>query len=359
MIVLNIVDNKMKLEERIKMFKDIFSPKSGEKVLFIVDIPHDNINDSKAWIKRRELAKEWYKTFKKMGIKTKFIVDMLEYPATGTHNSPIPMDIIDIVKKSDLVIAMTEYSATSSLAPICLNKNNITRCASLPGVEKKMENTAFRADYNLVALYASSIEKLLNNSIEAHITFSTGDKIIIDLRNREAISDKGDCSKTGQFINLPSGEACKAPYEAFSDEFKIFGESKTEGILPVSIEGELVKYIVKNNRIIEIIGGNKKSEEMRLFFIENDTRRNIAELGIGCNPEAVITGNILEDEKVGLHIAYGMSSHLGGKVVSDMHQDICYSKGCPIEGTKLDLIHNNGSKTELIRDAKLRYDLLI
>jgi len=51
---------------------------------------------------------------------------------------------------------------------------------------------------------------------------------------------------------------------------------------------------------------------MRIFFAENDTRRNIAELGIGCNPKAVITGNILEDEKVGLHIAYGMSSHLGG-----------------------------------------------
>ena len=85
---------------------------------------------------------------------------------------------------------------------------------------------------------------------------------------------------------------------------------------------------------------------------------NIAELGIGCNPNAVITGNVLEDEKVGLHIAYGMSTFIGGKVKSDMHQDICYSKGCPVEGTTVVLTHKDGSKTELIQDATLRYELL-
>ena len=106
-------------------------------------------------------------------------------------------------------------------------------------------------------------------------------------------------------------------------------------------------------------GEGKKADEMRAYFKENDTRRNIAELGIGCNPKAVVTGSVLEDEKVGgLHIAYGLSSHLGGKVNSDVHQDICYPKGAPIEAKTLTLIHKDGSKTELIKDAMLRYDLL-
>jgi len=119
-----------------------------------------------------------------------------------------------------------------------------------------------------------------------------------------------------------------------------------------------VKYVIKNNKIVEVIGEGKKADEMRAFFTENESRRNIAELGIGCNPKAVITGNILEDEKVGLHIAYGMSPHIGGKVKSDMHQDICYSRSCPVEGTKVTLFNDDGSKTELIKDAMLRYDLL-
>jgi hypothetical protein len=53
-----------------------------------------------------------------------------------------------------------------------------------------------------------------------------------------------------------------------------------------------------------------------------------------------------------------MSTHLGGKVESDMHMDIVYAKGCPIEGTTVTLINADGTKIELIRDAILQYDLL-
>jgi aminopeptidase len=348
----------MNPKERIKMFKDVFAPKSGEKVLFLVDIPHDHIIDNTAWKERRALAQEWYTTFTEMGAKIGFSVNILKYEATGMSNSNIPDEIINIVSKSNLVIAMTEYSASASLISVCFSENSITRCASMPRVERRMEETAFRANYQQVKKYAISIAKMLNYSEGANIVFSTGDTLYIDLRNRIGDADTGDCTQTGQFINFPSGEACKAPYEAEKDEIDEFGKSKTQGIWPVSSNGELMKYVVKNNRIVDIIGNGKKAEEMRIFYAENDTRRNIAELGIGCNPKAVITGNTLEDEKVGLHIAYGMSIHLGGKVKSDVHSDICYSKGCPVEGTTVNLINGDGSKTEIIRNAMLRYDLL-
>ena len=97
---------------------------------------------------------------------------------------------------------------------------------------------------------------------------------------------------------------------------------------------------------------------MRVFFKEKESRRNIAELGIGCNPSAVVTGNPLEDEKVGLHIAYGQSSHLGGKIECDMHYDIIHTKGCPVVGITLRLTNKDGTTTEIIRDGSIRYELL-
>lgn len=348
----------MKHEEKIKMFNDVFAPKSGEKVLFMVDIPHDDVKDNEMWKDRREMAWEWYHIFKEMGNKSDFDVDILEFEATGMHNAFIPKDIMDVARKSNLLIAMTEYSASSSLIKICDAKDAITRGASLPQVERRMEETAFRADYSKVKKYAIAIQKMLNDAVGAEVSFSTGNHLYMDLRNRIAKSDTAECIKTGQGINFPSGEGYIAPYEAASDEISEFGESKTEGIWPVSYDGELVKYIIKNNKIVEIMGDGEKSEEMRKYFAENITRMNVAELGIGCNPKAVITGNVLEDEKVGLHIAYGMSSHIGGKVDSDMHLDICYSKGCPVEGTALTLINEDGTKTELIKNAMIRYDLL-
>ena len=348
----------MDFEEKIKMFQDVFAPKPKEKILFLIDIPHDTIQDNEAWKDRRIMAQEWYTIFKELGLNTGFSVNWLEYQATGVHNSPIPAEILNTVQKANLAIAMTEYSATSSLLPLCKIPGTITRCASMPGVERRMEKTAFTADYKQVKKIATTIAQMLNDAKGAEILFSTGDKLYVDLRNRIAHADTGDCTQTGQTINFPSGEACKVPYEATDNEININGASETKGHLPVNVNGDILKCVVKNNRIIDIIGQSTKADEMRRFLLENPTRRNLAELGVGCNPKAVITGNVLEDEKVGLHIAYGMSTHLGGKVQSDMHYDICYAKGCPVEGTSMVLLNTDNTKTQIIRKAILRYDLL-
>jgi len=60
------------------------------------------------------MVQDWYKTFKEISKKIGFSVNILEYKATDSHNSPSPKEIIDAVKNSHLVIAMTEYSASTS-----------------------------------------------------------------------------------------------------------------------------------------------------------------------------------------------------------------------------------------------------
>ena len=349
----------MKTEEKIKLFNDVFAPKPGEKILILIDVPHDHINDNENWKDRRKMAMEWYEIFKDMGKKNNFTIELMDFPATGLHNYIIPKKFIDIAMKMDLVIAMTEFSATSSLIKVAYSKKSKTRCTSMPNVERRMEKTAFRADYGKVNKYATAIEKILKNKIAADIIFSTGDRLHIDLRNRSPRKEAGDCTKPGSIINFPSGEAWSSPYEGAPDEIDTYGESKTEGIWPVDYSGDLVKFVIKNNKIFEVNGYGENADRMRKLLEENDSRRNIAELGIGCNPKAVVSGNPLEDEKVsGLHIAYGMSNHLGGKIKSDIHVDISYPKDAPIEATNLILIDKEGNKTELIKNSKLRYEIL-
>jgi leucyl aminopeptidase (aminopeptidase T) len=52
-------------------------------------------------------------------------------------------------------------------------------------------------------------------------------------------------------------------------------------------------------------------------------RRNLAELGIGTNPNARQPDNVLEAEKIKgtVHIAIGDNIHMGGQVESDLHED--------------------------------------
>jgi leucyl aminopeptidase (aminopeptidase T) len=348
----------MNKKDKIKLFQDVFAPKKDERIIILMDTYHDNIMDNKKWKERREMAHEWFEILQDMGNRLDFSTEILEYPATGIHNTPLPDYVVDKIKDYNLFIAMTEYSASSTLIQVTHSNQSHIRGASMPLVEKRMEKTAFTADYKIVQDYAASLKKMLNDAIGAKILFSTNETLFIDLRYRLALSEAGDCTKPGQCINFPSGEACIAPYEAVPEENIIYGESKSEGIWPVSYNGSILKYKIKNNSIFEVIGEGKKSDDMRNFFDEDYSHRNIAELGIGCNPKAIVTGNPLEDEKVGLHIAYGMSAHLGGKVQSNTHIDIIHAKGCPIEGRSLTLYYKDGTSIELIQNSKLRYSLL-
>ena len=95
----------------------------------------------------------------------------------------------------------------------------------------------------------------------------------------------------------------------------------------------------------------------------DDALRNVAELGLGVNDMAVVTGNVLEDEKVmGMHWALGRSDHIGGTVGPDdfqspenvIHQDFVYPMGGPIEISSLILIFEDGASEQIILDGSYK-----
>jgi leucyl aminopeptidase (aminopeptidase T) len=51
---------------------------------------------------------------------------------------------------------------------------------------------------------------------------------------------------------------------------------------------------------------------------------NLAELGVGTNDKATLTGNVLEDEKIlgTVHVAFGASAGIGGTVSVPIHLDV-------------------------------------
>ena len=346
--------------ERKKLLIDVFAPKLDEKILIIIDQPHDQIKSNPKWEARHQMAEEWKSTFAEINIEQNLNlqIDLISFPATGINNGPIPEDITNTAKQYNIIIAMTEFSATARLKPLADAPDSPIRVASMPGVEKRMEESALKADYQKVKKYALNLKKLLENSVTAHIVFSTGDVLDIDLRNRNAIADKGEFTQPGHSGNFPAGEAYKVPYEAIGDETEIFGQSLTKGILPFQYDNELVKFKIENNQITEIIGSGQKTEELKKYFDEKSCRRNIAELGIGCNPSAEVTGNILEDEKAGLHIAYGASAHFGGNNACDVHEDLVYAKGNPIEAEKLILKSKDNQACNLIKNHQIDYDYI-
>jgi leucyl aminopeptidase (aminopeptidase T) len=104
---------------------------------------------------------------------------------------------------------------------------------------------------------------------------------------------------------------------------------------PVRAEGRIVIDSLKINEedmappgtevTIENNLATSISEECRLAeaFREIKNATNLAEMGIGTNPEATIIGNLLQDEKVmgTCHFAFGDNMSYGGKTSSEIHWD--------------------------------------
>jgi len=155
-------------------------------------------------------------------------------------------------------------------------------------------------------------------------------------------------------INLPSGETFEVPYEG-SDRTPLRGPRAS---CP-SARGRDRRVPGRGEPDRRGLGQGPAAARHRKFFEEDPVRGNIAELAFGCNDRAVVTGNVLEDEKAGFHWAFGRSDHLGGTVGVDafrspatvVHQDIVYAKGSPISISRADLIAADGRRTTVIQDG--------
>ena len=65
---------------------------------------------------------------------------------------------------------------------------------------------------------------------------------------------------------------------------------------------------------------------------------NVAELGVGLNPNARLTGEMLEDEGVlgTIHIGIGTSHTLGGEIMAPTHYDLLmWEPTIEVDGTAI------------------------
>ncbi len=354
-----------------KFLVDVFDPVAGEKAVVMTDVPTSACPDRPHWQERRSMAVEWRSGLERLGRRIGFeVLPLVTYAATGANNADLPSEaeiaggkiptraILDDVS---LVLALTEFSPTAPLVDVCRRRPgaDVFRAASMPGIEKRMEATALAADYREVARRCRLLKEVLLTADRAEVEFSTGHRVLFDLRYRTCEADDGylhrDKSDDVPVINLPSGETFQVPYEGE----KPGAPSRTAGEIPVFNEGELAVFRVEANRIVDVVGSSGAADRYRRLFDEDPARRNVAELGFGCNDRAVVTGNVLEDEKAGFHWAYGRSDHLGGvqgiaqfkSPSTVVHEDIVYAAGNPVGIARADLIARDGTHRTILRDG--------
>jgi aminopeptidase len=189
------------------------------------------------------------------------------------------------------------------------------RGATLPGVERDMFARLMGAEFDLMARRSARVAELLTQADEARFTCPKGSDMRFDLPGRTAIADDGDLTARAAFGNLPCGEGFISPVGGS-------GVFVATSVGHLGLTDERVELHVEDGRLTRATGALGEALAAHLDAYGPDGR-HLAELGVGTNDRAQLTGNMLEDEKLlgTVHVAFGASAAIGGTVNVPVHED--------------------------------------
>lgn len=323
-------------EELVQLIGSAFPKFPGDRSLAVlVDLPANAEEDHELWRERRKTAQGWAASLREVKESLGYDeVKLVAYPNVGSNNADLPATVFvvdalpdtaaglgkagaavpleKILESTQIFLAPTEYSTTAPLK--IAGKKHGFRAATMPGFSAAML-PALRLDYGEIGRRVNILCRKLTDAESAEVVLTVdGAKqcdCFFDLRFRNAHASSGCFPERGVAGNLPSGEAYIVPYEGEKG-----AESRTSGVIPVEFAGEVVYYRVERNLAVAVEGEGEAAKRERDLIAREPAYANIAELGFGVLADFGVEpiGEILLDEKLGFHIAFGRSDHFGGNV---------------------------------------------
>jgi leucyl aminopeptidase (aminopeptidase T) len=238
----------------------------------------------------------------------------------ASHAAEPPRAVAEAMTAADVLLAPTIQSLSHTAARKRASENG-ARCATLPGVTEDILARVMSADMEGLRSKGRAVAAALDAASEARITDANGTDLTLDLSGRTAIPDAGELTEAGAFGNLPCGEGFISPAGG-NGILVIDGTLATIGVVD-----EPVELVVEGGHLTSARGGQGMAF-MELLTEHGENGTNIAELGVGTNEKAKLSGNIIEDEKIlgTVHIAFGASAAIGGTVQVPIHLDCVVMK---------------------------------
>jgi leucyl aminopeptidase (aminopeptidase T) len=274
--------------------------KEGEKFLVVTDPD------------RRRIGEALFEAGTELGAEAALAV-MLPRDANGEEP---PGHVAAAMAAADVVVVPTTHSLTHTRARLQAVERG-ARVATMPGITEDMfREGAITADYAEVERLTKRVAAILDSAREA-LVVTGGHRLRMSVEGRNAVPSTGVYREPGHSGNLPSGEAFLAPLEGTAE-----GELLVDGsIAGVGRLSEPVLLEISEGRLAFASGPD--GEQLLSLLDRSEEGRNIAELGVGTNDRARLTGVTLEDEKIygTIHIAFGSNDTFGGTVAAGVHLD--------------------------------------
>jgi leucyl aminopeptidase (aminopeptidase T) len=197
-----------------------------------------------------------------------------------------------------------------------------TRLAFGGRMDREILETEMSADYGEVRERCVRLLEAIGDAATVRVTTAGGTDCTFDVSGRAWKVDDGRVDKRGAFANLPAGEVFIAPLRTGAQGVCVIDRSiALEGI---GLVQEPIRLTFDQGRIVAVDGGAEAERVRRAIAEAGEGADVVAELGIGTNERARITGNVITDEKAlgTAHVAFGDNTgSYGGDNHAQIHVD--------------------------------------
>lgn len=243
---------------------------------------------------------------------------LIEMKSREINGEEPPQAISEIMKMVDVVVIPTAKSLTHTDARRNAVKEGV-RVGTMPGISKEIMSRCLNADFDKIIELTEYVAKRLEGVKNVKVITKAGTNLIMPIEGRMIIPSTGVLREKGQSGNMPSGETYLAPIEGKTNgTLVIDGSMAGIGVIKTPIKVE-----IRDGYAEEITGGEEAQRLIEILDKNGREARAVAEFGVGTNYKAILSGQILEDEKVlgTIHVAFGNNLTMGGTISVNSHLD--------------------------------------
>lgn len=250
---------------------------------------------------------------------------LIVMPKARHHGEEPPSPVANLMRQQQVVIAPTRYSLTHTRA-IRQSVRGGARVATMPGMTNEMfSRGGMSADFNEIKQKISDLTPYFRRRRIVNVKSEQGTDVTFEVNWREwKLDDNGICNRPKMLTNLPAGKAFIMPREGTMN-----GKVVIDGSWESNLVDEPITLVIEEGMVMDVKGGTTAATIRQEFGeaakrLRTKDRENVwtvAEFGFGMNPQARLSGNVLEDEKrLGTcYFSVGDNTALGGSSAVGIH----------------------------------------
>lgn len=234
-----------------------------------------------------------------------------------------PGPVARAMREADVILSPVRISITHTRAMRAALEAGARVCMMTAYTDQIMKSAALlETDFEAQADVCRRIGRAFTEGSSVRLTSPRGTDLRFSIEGRTA-NVLTNIPEPGQLAPVPDIEVNVVPVTG-SAEGRLVADASIP-YLGIGILEEPVTCLVEEGYVTRISGG-PQAEALRshLESFGDHSCFNVAELGVGLNPNARLTGEMLEDEGVlgTIHIGIGTSHTLGGEIVAPTHYDL-------------------------------------